>query len=145
MVGILSLKKESISLEELFGSETQKLSKAMERVKRMWLYPYEGCYTLPRLPLKDLRERAKENGTTMKEEIRKERNYFFMNNPSEKERFHNSRRAWENELDRQLGIVYGIARRHHCNMRWEGNSSPSCGDRWTVRRNGENIATICCC
>ncbi len=115
---------ERIPVKELFGKDSARLVRACCNVMENWLHPYKDCYipeNKPALPF--LKEWYKEH-------------------PDEKVKRDSSRKDWETQRDKQFRIVYGIAKHHHLYMRWCGNGSVSCGDKWVIDKNGKTIAYI---
>ena len=44
---------------------------------------------------------------------------------------------------RQFRVIYGIARRHHIRLDWDGRDKYTCmPDRWEIYKNGKHIGRI---
>ena len=104
-----------IDPDMIFGKEAERFSKACEKIKDFWLNPNKNVYH--------------------------SENPF---DPEEIKKIQESKKALEAENQRQFRIVYGIAKRNNVRVKWGGNSSVSCGDRWELYKFKKRIGRIEC-
>lgn len=55
----------------------------------------------------------------------------------------NDVKAWENETEKMLGKLYGIAKRHHVHIKWLAVDTAACmSDRFLIQKNGKVFAIV---
>ncbi|MCI8621014.1 MAG: hypothetical protein HFJ50_04535 [Clostridia bacterium] len=136
---------EQISLESLFGNETKDLSKACRKVMVNWLYPYADCYISKRPTLSEfLKNTTTDDRKSKIAEYRALVEQWYLEHPEEREKEEESHKNWEMRRNKQFSIIYGIAKRHHLFVKWNGNGNPRCGDQWEIYRKKKRIGRICC-
>ena len=129
-----------ILASEFFGKDAMRLYNACQIVMRASFRKYEGCYFSPYRPgMRTLRATADRTGKTLIE-VNKE---WEMRNPLEVEKENKSRKEWDENVARQFRVIYGIAKRHHVFLRWEGRGSVCEPDRWTIIIKNKEVARIC--
>ena len=133
---------------EIFGKDAKRLLAACNIAFHNWLPSgrYEGCYCSPSRPtLSDFRETFDiSKGGSLIAAFKAKMAAWESDNPEEVAKEQLSRKKWEDNCDKQFRIIYGIAKRHGLYIKWHGNSSPCCGDQWTIYKHNDRIARICC-
>ena len=122
-------------LNNFFGKDTKRIFEAAEQVKCDWLYPYGGCYNAYQV------FRAIE---PVECGVLPAYKAFLAEHPEEALKVEASREAWRAKNAKAFRRIYGIAKRHHCYLKWHGRGAVSCGDQWTIYKGGHAVARLLC-
>ena len=133
----------TIPAEEIFGTEADRMHDVCEIILRNALRPYEGCLHPNYDEVKAIKADLVASGVA-NHSLRDAYDIWMECHPEEAEEIKASRKAWEEERDRQFRIVYGIAKRHNVYLKWHGVSTICCcPDMWEVYKGREPVARIC--
>ena len=106
--------KNPIPAREIFGNETKKLYDSCVVVMRSAFMAYDGCYRSPLRPnFAKMKEIAAMEGKTFFEVLKE----WEQKNPEEIKKEDESRKEWQDNVDKHFRIIYGIAKRHHVYLR----------------------------
>lgn len=131
-----------VEAKEYFGKDAEKLLKACMALRKMWPQPYKDCYRAPCPTSSELREKLViPEGSSFGKEVMKAINNWYDEHPGERELEEASRNAVDAHQNKQLRIIFGVAKRHGYLIKQD---LPSYGDRFTVYRNGHQVARIYC-
>ena len=130
----------NIDPKTLFGKDTEKLFDACYKVMHDNLFPYEDCYHASKPSF----FRMKKAGEVADiHEYREFLKKWYTEHPGEFDREQESKRQFEENYARQFRIIYGVAKRHHIHLVWDGENSTCCmPDCWEIYKKGECIGRI---
>lgn len=135
----------TVTLDNLFGKEVEKLNFSCNKIMKNWLHKYDGCYISPYKPkLRQVRNLPIPEGETLISEYKKLLEKWYLMYPEEAKKEESSKKSWEFQHDHQFKVVFGIAARHHIYIKWCGNGNPSFGDQFDVYKNNVRIGCIHC-
>ena len=135
-----SCSDKNIDPKTIFRNEAKRLFKACEKVKSYKMFRYEKCYHAPKPSFFKMK---KEGEVANFHEYKEFLKTWYSEHPEEYAREQESKRKADEEYARQFRIIYGIAKRHHVRLEWDGEDQNCCmPDRWEVYKNGKRIGRI---
>lgn len=131
-----------VSATEIFGKDAKKLLDACMALRKTWPQPYKDCYHAPHPTVSELRETLIiPEGSDFHTEAMKALKKWYDDHPGERDLEEASKNAVDAHQNKQIRIIFGVAKRHGCLIKQD---LPTYGDRFTVYRNGHQVARIYC-